>query len=102
MRKLLLIIVCLLVFWALEYFRFGFSNNGKPEVTDVKKETMYSSSLATDPSYWFVLYSLYDSNRNCYLWGNETFLTVKKNNDQISRNDECEHCRRAWKLHYNK
>ena len=102
MKKILALIVCYFVIWTLMCYRFGFPNNDEPEVTDMKKETIYSSSLATDPSYWFVSYSLYDENRVCTLWGDETFLTFKKDNNEISRDDECEHCRRAWKWHYNK
>ena len=102
MRKLLGIFVCFLVFWVLISTRCGCSNKGTPEVTDIKKETIYSGSLASDPSYWFVSYSLYDSNRVCYLFDEETFMTIKKDESVISRDDECLHCKRAWKWHYNK
>ena len=102
MRKILGILILLFVIITLVNYRFCCSNNGTPEVTDKKSETIYSSSLATDPSYSFIEYSLYDTNRTCTLWGDEIFLTFKKSVPVIERDDECEHCKRAWKWHYNK
>ena len=102
MKKILGIIICLLVVMTLVNYRFGCSNTRKPEVTDIKKEKIYSSSLATDPSYWYIEYSLYDENRLCSFLGEETFLTFKKDVNIIEIDDECEHCKRAWKWHYNK
>lgn len=102
MRKILGILIWLLVIFTLVNYRFGCSNTSEPEVTDMKSETIRSGSLATDPSYWFISYSLYDDNRLCFPFEEETFLTFTKDRDTIDRNDECIHCNKAWKWHYNK
>jgi hypothetical protein len=102
MRKILWALILLFLIMTLVNFRFGCSNSSTPEVTDKKSETIYSGSLATDPSYWFISYTLYDDNRLCYPWRGESFVAYTKDRDTISREDVCEHCKKAWKWHYNK
>lgn len=102
MRKILGIIIWLFLIMTLVNYRFGCSNSSTPEVTNEESETMYSGSLATDPSYWFISYTLHDDNRLCYPWGEESFVAYTKDRDTISREDVCEHCKKAWKWHYNK
>ena len=95
-----LFILCFLLYTIINY-RFGFPNTEEPMATDIKGESIPSSSLETIPTS-FTEYSLYDENRTCFLWGDETFLTFKKSVSVIERDDECEHCKKAWKWHYNK
>ena len=102
MKTLLGFIGWILIFLILMQYRCGCASRGTPEVTDCKKETIHSGSLAHDTSYWFVEYRLCDEDRECVPFGRETFLTFKKDNDHIDRNDICEHCKRKWKWHYNR
>ena len=101
MKKVLTIFLILLAIIAVVDYRFGFPNTDIPTVTNKSGESIYSSSLATTPTS-FIEYALYDDDRKCFLWGDETFQTFKKDIPVIERDDKCLHCNKAWKWHYNK
>jgi len=89
MRNILGIIIWLFVIMFIIDYRFGIPNGNTPEVS--KRISGVSHPLS----------SLYDRHRTCHLWGKETYLTQKYGYD-IERDDECLHCKKAWKWHYNK
>lgn len=80
------IIIIFLILGFLESVRFGFPNSRTPEAT--KFYTTYGHHV------------LYDENVECYN-SHDCFRVTKLGYD-ISRDDECEYCRRKWKWHYNK